>query len=173
MTSFWVISVENQVFSGYQRRRYHSFRLSASKMSYFWVVSVEHDLFSDHQCRRLHFRVIRVENIVSGYQRRRDCFFELSASQTTYFQIISVYVFVFVFLFLSVFVLRSLVLKAADKPNSYGPQQGIWIMLYELLFWMRKVSGNTLSPPLFAYPLNYLKHKCDYIGVFKRTIEAV
>ena len=42
MTSFWVISVEDELFVG----------LSASKVSCFWVISIEDDLDLGYQRRR-------------------------------------------------------------------------------------------------------------------------
>ena len=47
-----VISVEDDLRLGYQRRRRLIFRLSASKMILSWVTSFEDDLFLGYQRRR-------------------------------------------------------------------------------------------------------------------------
>ena len=63
MTYFRVISAEDvsfsghqcgedDLFSGYQRRRLLMFGLSARQMTDFQVISVEHDLFLGYQRRR-------------------------------------------------------------------------------------------------------------------------
>ena len=45
MICFWVISVEDDLFLGYQRRKGIVCGLSASKMTYVWAISVKYDLF--------------------------------------------------------------------------------------------------------------------------------
>ena len=45
MTYFRVISIENDLFLGYQRRQLLIFGLSVSRMTYFWVIRVEDDSF--------------------------------------------------------------------------------------------------------------------------------
>ena len=61
MTYVWAISVEDDLFLGYQRRylflghqrrRWHTFGLSASKMTYVWVINVEADLFLGYERRK-------------------------------------------------------------------------------------------------------------------------
>ena len=52
MTYFLVISVEDDLFLGYQRRKCLIFELSESEMTYVWVISVEDDLFEGYQRRR-------------------------------------------------------------------------------------------------------------------------
>ena len=81
MTCFWVISVEDYLFLGYQRRRLLIFEISASMMTYFRV----------SPSKMTGFEVISVEDdLVLSYQRRRLLIFRLSASKMTYFRAICV-----------------------------------------------------------------------------------
>ena len=60
MIYFWVISVEDDLFVGYQHRQLLILGLAASKMTYVWVISVEDELFLGVD-----------DDLRLGHQRRR------------------------------------------------------------------------------------------------------
>ena len=69
MTYLWAIRIEDQLFSGYQRRKLLVFGLSASMMTWFRVISVEDDLFLGYQCRRW----LLFELHMGGWAHTRRC----------------------------------------------------------------------------------------------------